>query len=109
MKMYSKHDIVSLKLTPKFYKFITLKLLPVTVTTNSHVPVLPAVSVDEQLTVVSPRLKVSLDGGEQVTVGFASTLSVAVGLNATVVEKACPISVTAVVFWQSTTGASLSF
>ena len=72
-------------------------------------PVLPAASVDEQLTVVSPTLNVSLEGGVQVTVGFSSTLSVAVGLNATVVEKSSPVSVSAVVLLQSRTGASLSF
>lgn len=39
----------------------------------------PAVSVDVQSTVVSPTLKTEPDRGKQITLGEASTLSVAVG------------------------------
>ena len=47
-------------------------------TTKEQDPVFPAVSVDVHSTVVSPASKKEPDGGEQITKGEASTLSIAV-------------------------------
>ena len=63
-------------------------MLPVTVTTKAQVAMFDAVSVDVQVTVVSPTVNEVPDAGEQVTTGAASTLSVAVGVvNSTVADE----------------------
>ena len=57
-------------------------------TTKSQVAVFDEVSVDVQVTVVSPTVNGVPDSGEQVTTGAASTLSVAVGVvNTTVADE----------------------
>ena len=58
---------------------ITGAVTSLTVTVNVHVPVLLDRSEAEQLTVVSPLLKVDPEDGLQVTVREPSQLSVAVG------------------------------
>jgi len=54
--------------------------LSFTVTVNMQLPVLFDVSLAEQLTVVTPLLKVDPDAGTQVTGREPSQLSVAVGV-----------------------------
>ena len=51
-----------------------------TVTVKLLVPMLPAVSVAEQLTVAVPRAKTLPEAGVQVTGTLISTMSLAVGL-----------------------------
>ena len=54
-------------------------MLSVTITVNEQLPLLLDVSLAEQLTVVTPLLKVEPDGGLHVTVLVPSQLSAAVG------------------------------
>ena len=77
-------------------------------TKRKHVPVFPASSVDEQLTIVCPTKNVSFDVWEQVTFRSVSTLSEAVALSTTMEELFSPESVSEVAFAQIKVGASSS-
>ena len=79
-----------------------------TVTERMHLPVLRASSVDEQFTVVMPIMNSCSGEWEQVTLGSASTLSVAFGMKSTVEDEFNPQSVVEVTFWQFRVGASSS-
>jgi hypothetical protein len=79
-----------------------------TVTVKVHVPVLPAASVAEQVTVVVPNAKVEPDAGEHVGVKAPSQLSVAVAVKLTTAVQT-PVSVPCVMLdGHVTTGASVS-
>ena len=71
-------------------------------------PVFPALSVDEQFTVVSPIRNVSADEWEQFTTRSKSTLSVAVEFIRTVDDELSPQSVVEDIFGQFRIGASSS-
>ena len=83
-------------------------LLPVTVTKRVQLPVFPALSVEEQFTVVVPVRKESLDVWEQVTLRSASTLSVAFEFITSLDDECSPQSVVDVTLEQLTVGTSLS-
>ena len=71
-------------------------------------PVFPALSVDEQFTVVSPIRNVSADEWEQFTTRSKSTLSVAVEFTTTEDDEWSPSSVVEDIFGQFRIGASSS-
>ena len=79
-----------------------------TVTKRVQLPVFPALSVEEQFTVVVPVMKVTLDVWEQVTLRSASTLSVAFEFITTLDDECSPQSVVDVTLEQLRVGASLS-
>ena len=88
--------------------FLRVLSLPITVTIKEQFPTFPAISVDVQFTVVSPTSNTESDVGKQVTLGLASTLSVAVVLNTTLDDELSPTSVFEVTSGQSSVGASSS-
>ncbi len=79
--------------------------LCVTVTVNEQLPVLPVVSLAEQLTVVVPSAKLEPEAGVQVTVREPSHTSLAVAEKVTVAEPdPGELSVTLIGEGQVTTG-----
>jgi hypothetical protein len=78
-----------------------------TVTVNEPLPVLPAASRAEQLTVVVPNGKVEPEAGLHVTGGFGVTASVAVAVNLTVAPDG-PVASTVMFRGTETTGRVVS-